>query len=268
VNRLVVVAIAAVVALASGVGLVLYVGSAEDRAAESTRPVPVLVAARDVADGVPFEEAWSSGAIVAAETPASMRPDTAIADPGSLGGTRADGGLAAGQLVVDGEFVEPGEERRRSGPPTFADALDDGTVAVSFEAAGADAVGELIQPGDRINLLVQVPEAAELGLPESNGPAVVHVFQDLEVLAVGTSIAAAPTPAEGEAAPAAPPTGAYTVSVAPQDAARVLLLTRQYPVLVALVGPENEPAPHPPIGPADALPGTLTAEEAVEVIEP
>jgi pilus assembly protein CpaB len=267
VNRLVVVAIAAVVALASGVGLVLYVGSAEDRAAETTKPVPVLVATRNVPDGTPFEDAWTSGSIVESETPQAFRPETAIVDPATLEGTLADGGMRVGQMVVDGEFVEPGEQRRPPGPPTFAETLDEGTVAVSFEAEGANAVSELIKPGNRVNLLVEVPDAAELGLPPSEGPAVVHVFQDLEVLAVGST----PIPTETEPAvdPAAPApksptiTGTYTVATAPRDAARVLLLTRQYPVFVTLVGPETDPEEQQPVGRTDAIPETLTAEEAV-----
>jgi Flp pilus assembly protein CpaB len=267
VNRLVVVAIAAVVALASGVGLVLYVGSAEDRAAETTKPVPVLVAARNVADGTSFEDAWTSGAIIEGETPQTFRPETAVVDPSTLEGTLADGGMRAGQVVVDGEFVEPGEQRRPPGPPTFADTLEDGTVAVSFEAEGANAVSELIKPGNRVNLLVEVPDAAELGLPPSEGPAVVHVFQDLEVLAVGSTLipteAATADPAEAAPAKAATITGTYTVATAPRDAARVLLLTRQYPVFVTLVGPDTEPEEQQPVGRTDAIPETLTADEAV-----
>lgn len=263
-NRLVVVAVAALVALGSGVGLVAYVGAAEQRATESARPVPVFVAASDVPDGTSFEDALASGAIVASESPANLRPPTAVADPAALAGTVADGGLHAGQLVVEGEFTEPGDSRRRrTGPPTFADALADGTVAVSFEATGADAVAELIRPGDRINLLVQVPDAADVGLPTTNGPAVVHVFQDLEVLAVGTVTGPGLGEEAAEGGPP-PPTGAYTVAVAPDDAARVLLLTRQYPVFVTLVAPGTDPDDQPPIGRTNALPATLTAEEAVE----
>jgi len=260
VNRLTVVAIAAVVALASGVTLVRYVAGAEDRAAASARPVPVLVAAADVPDRTTFEEAWTSGLVVQSEIAQAMRPASAIADPATLAGMVADGVLRQGQLVVNGVFVAPSDASGPALPPTFADDLPAGSVAVSFDAVGTDAVSNLISPGDLVNLLVQVPNAAELGLPDSGGPAIVHVFQNLRVIAIGPALA----PKAGDPnAVANPGSGGYTVAVAPRDAARVLFLTRQYQVLLALVGPGTDPAPQSPVGKTDALPPELTADAAV-----
>lgn len=259
-NRLTVVAVAAVVALVSGFGLVRYVGGAEERASAAASPVPILVAAVDVPEGTPFADAFAAGSIVQAETLQSIRPATAIVDPAALQGTVATGLLRAGQVVVDGVFASPDEDET-IGAPTFADALPDGSVAVSFEASGASAVSDLIRPGDRVNLLVQVPNAAELGLPDSGGPAIVHVFQDLKVLAIGAAVIPPPGSEADEAA--APGPGAYTVAVAPQDAARLLLLTRQYQAFLVLVGPETEPGVLGPVGKANALPETLTADDAL-----
>jgi pilus assembly protein CpaB len=257
VNRITVVAVAAVVALASGIGLVRYVGGAEDRAAASVEPVAVLVATADVADGTSFDDALAAGTIGSSQTLRSALPATAVTDADSLRGTVADGVLRAGQMVVAGTFVAPEDLGRGAGPATFADALPDGSVAVSFDAAGASAVSNLISPGDRVNLLVNVPNAAELGLPDSGGPAIVHVFQDLEVIAIGTAV----RPAEGaEEAVANPGASSYTVAVAPRDAARLLFVTRQYEVLLALVGPGTDPAEQSPVGKADALPDTLTPQ--------
>lgn len=259
-NRVAVVAVAALVALASGVGLLQYVGGAEDRAAASIESVDVLTAIADIPDGTSFDDALADGRISASQVLRSSLAPTAVTDAALLEGTVADGVLRAGQLVVEGTFVAPEEVGRRSGPATFADALPEGTVAVSFDAAGASAVSNLISPGDRVNLLVKVPNAAELGLPDSDGPAVVHVFQDLEVIAIGTAVRA---PEGSEEAVANPGASSYTVAVPPRDAARVLLLTRQYEVLLALVGPGSEPATQTPVGRADALPDTVTPRPVV-----
>jgi pilus assembly protein CpaB len=264
-NRLTVVAVAAVVALGSGFGLMQYVGGAEERATAAASPVPILVAMTDVPEGTDFAAAWADGSIVQSETMEAIRPPTAILDPAALEGTVTTGMLRAGQVVVEGVFAPP-EETERVGPPTFADDLPEGSVAVSFEASGASAVGELISPGDHVNLLVQVPNAAELGLPDSGGPAIVHVFQNLKVLAIGASrLPSEPLAADDPAAAVPAPSGGgtYTVAVAPQDAARILLLTRQYEVLLALVGPGTEPGPQAAIGKPDALPDTLTADDAL-----
>lgn len=259
-NRLTVVAVAAVVALASGIGLVRYVAGAEDRATATAAPVPVLVAAKDVPDGTTFADAWDTGLIVQSEILQGMRPATAVVDPAELQGSVADGVLRQGQLVVQGVFVAPGDAQNGDFPPTFAATLPEGSVAVSFEATGAQAVSDLISPGDRVNLLVQVPNASELGLPDSGGPAMVHVFQDLRVIAIGPALA----PAAGSETPVANPgAGSYTVAVAPRDAARLLLLTRQYQVFLTLVGPGTQPSPQAPVSKTDALPPSLTADEAV-----
>jgi Flp pilus assembly protein CpaB len=255
VNKLAILAVAAVVALVSAFGLVRYVGNAEARAEDTVEPVPVLVATATLAEGTSWDEAYADGRIVATQTMASARPPTAVTDPATLTGLVTEGVLLAGQTVVAGTFVDPAAERVGSGPATFADELPEGTVAVSFEAAGAAAVSDLISPGDRVNLLLNVPNASVLGLPDSGGPAVVHVFQDLEVIAIGTAI----KPPDGSTEPVANPgAGTYTVAVAPRDAARLLFLTRQYEVLLVLVGPGNEPAEQGPVGATDALPQTLT----------
>ena len=92
-NRLAVVAVAGLVALASGVGLVRYVGGAEERAIESAAPVAVLMATGPLADGAPFDQAWEDGTIVVVETLRASRPTTAITDPAALRGGVADGAL-------------------------------------------------------------------------------------------------------------------------------------------------------------------------------
>ena len=254
-NRLTVLAVAALVAIASGLGLVRYVSGAEDRALAAAEPVPVLVAAADVSEGTRFEDAWADGDIVESQIQRRMRPSTAILNTEELSGMVSDGTLRAGQLVVGGVFVDPSEAEDANLPPTFADSLPEGTVAVSFDAAGAQAVSDLISPGDRVDLFVQVPNAADLGLPDSGGPAVVQAFTGLKVIAIGAALA----PQEGAEAPVANPgAGSYTVAVAPADAGRLLLLTRQYEVSLTLVGPGADSDPQDPITAANVLPkGTV-----------
>ena len=130
-----------------------------------------------------------------------------------------------------------------------------GFVQLVLDRPIAAAVGNLISPGDRVNLLLSVPNASALGLPDSGGPAIVHVFQDLEIIAIGTAV----RPPEGADAPVTNPgASTYTVAVAPRDAARLLHLTRQYEVLLALVGPGVEPSEQLPVGSLDALPESLS----------
>ena len=100
-----------------------------------------------------------------------------------------------------------------------------------------------------------------LGLPDSGGAAVVHIFQDLEIIAIGDVAAAAPDATE---APKNPGTGLYTVAVAPQDAARLLLLSNEYDVYLALVGPKTQPGAIPPIADRDGLPALPALPPSVQ----
>jgi Flp pilus assembly protein CpaB len=251
VNKVAVLVVAAVVGLGSCFGLVKYASGAEDRAVEASQPVSVMVAVRDVAAGTSFSVAWNDGSITMTQTPRSLRPVTAVDDPSSLVGQVAAAPLASGQLVVRSSFVDPAAVDADAGPPTFAAQLPEGTVAVSFEAQSAQAVSDLIRPGDRVNFLVQVPNASVLGLPDSGGAAVVHVFQNLKIIAIGDVLA---PPKDAVEAPKNPGTGLYTVAVAPQDSARLLLLAHEYDVYLTLVAQGTEPGDVPPIADKDAIP--------------
>jgi Flp pilus assembly protein CpaB len=262
-NRIGVLVVAAVVALGSSFGLVRYASGAQDRAVEATQPVPVMVAAQDVPPGTQFSTAWNQGLITMSETLQSLRPETAVLDPKALDGLVATAGLTRGQLVVQGSFVDPAATED-PGPPTFANDLPEGTVAVSFEAKSAKAVADLIRPGDHVNLLVQVPNASVFGLPDSGGAAVVHVFQDLQIIAIGAVLKADKDATE---APANPGTGVYTVAIPAEDSARLLLLSSEYDLFLTLVGPKTDPKVIPPIADKDALPPVTVTTSAPAVAE-
>ena len=259
-NRVGVLVVAAIVALGSGFGLVRYATGAQDRAVESSQPVPIMVALKDVPAGTPFSTAWNDHRLGMSEIPKRMRPDSAVLDPNALVGFVAAAPLAAGQFVVQDTFANPSASGR-VGPPTFATQLPEGTVAVSFKATADKAVSDLVRPGDHVNLLVQVPNASVLGLPDSGGAAVVHVFQDLEIIAIGDV-----TKAPNDATEAAknPGTGLYTVAIRPEDSARLLLLSHEYDVYLALVGPKTAPSDIPPVADRNGLPPLSASDVATK----
>jgi Flp pilus assembly protein CpaB len=258
VNRVGVLVIAAVVAVGSCFGLIRYASGAQDRAVEASQPVPVMVVVKDVPAGTPFATAWNDGRLVLSNIPKSLRPATAVTDPNSLAGLVATAPLAQGQLVVQSSFASA-TKANRVGPPTFAAQLPDGTVAVSFKATAAQAVSDLIRPGDHVNFLVQVPNASVLGLPDSGGAAMVHVFQDLTIIAIGDVAMPAP---DAKEAPKNPGTGLYTVAVSPEDSARLLLLAHEYDVYLTLIGPKTPPENIAPVADGSGLPAVPTTAPA------
>src|SRR3546814_20084651 len=116
------------------------------------------MASVDVPDGTSFADAIAEGSITSTPILRTSLAPTAVTDPAVLEGTVADGVLRAGQVVVSGTFVDPEDVGRGSGPATFADALPEGPVAVSFEPAGPAAVSNLITPRDQVTHLVTLPK--------------------------------------------------------------------------------------------------------------
>jgi len=260
-NRVTILIVAAVVAVGSCLGLVRYASGAEARAVEASKPVPVLIAAQEIPSGMSFDTAWNEKRIQVGQTLQSLLPPTAVSDPNALQGMIAATTLARGQFVVKDAFVSP-EQAGRRGPPTFAAQIPPGLVAVSFKAEAAKAVSDLIRPGDHVNILVQVPNASVLGLPDSGGAAVVHLFQDLEVIAIGDVTAPSP---DAATAPKNPGTGLYTVAVRPEDAARLVLLSNEYSLSLTLVGPMTTPDTIPPISDRDGVPPITVPTAAASV---
>jgi pilus assembly protein CpaB len=260
---------AAIAAILTGVGLFYYVNTADQRAQASESPVTILVAKQAVPSGTPFETAYNTGLVQGVPTPKRLVPPTAVKDPQALAGTVAVNPIAAGQLIVSEGFAKP-SELATAGASAVGRRIPNGRVAVTFTASSSAAVAGLIQPGDHVNLLIQVPDAKDIGLPTTNGPAVVHVFQNLEVFALGTTAStdpnagAAATPAAAPAAGGAPAVSGtlYTVLVDPRDSARLILLTTQYPVTLGLVNPTYTPREIPPVKKPEAMPDGLTPDES------
>ena len=105
-NRVGVLVVAAVVAIGSCFGLVRYASGAQDRAVSAAEPVPVMIAMKDVPQGMPFSTAWNEGRLALSNIPRTLRPATAVVDPNGLDGLTAAAPLSQGQLVVQASFTK------------------------------------------------------------------------------------------------------------------------------------------------------------------
>ena len=74
-NRVGVLVVAAVVAIGSCFGLVRYASGAKDRAVSAAEPVPVMIAMKDVPQGMPFSTAWNEGRLALSNIPRTLRPE-------------------------------------------------------------------------------------------------------------------------------------------------------------------------------------------------
>src|SRR5439155_14875014 len=157
---------------------------------------------KDAKKGLPGEQAIDGGFVKKGQVPQKYRPTTAVTDINTIRGKLALTDLSAGQVVVDGMFVEP-----RVAQVSFAQRIPAGQVAVSIQVDQVHGVANLIVPGDKVNILATAPDGERF------------LFQNVNVLAVGTT--PAPQPGETTATTAPAGSGLITFAVPPVAAAKI-----------------------------------------------
>jgi len=214
-----------------------YLSSVQDRAYEDAERLKVFVVAKDVAKGLPGEQAVQEEFVKADEIPREFRPATAITAVESIRAKVAITNLSAGQVVVDGMFVNPIEAQ-----VTFSQRIPQGHVAITVQVDQVRGVAGLLVPGDQVNILVK---DAALGGAER------FLFQNVPIIAIGTSAA----PQVGDAAAAVNPgSGLITFAVTPEAAAKIALAASS-DLYLTLVPKDNQPSTVQPVTPDNLFVG-------------
>jgi pilus assembly protein CpaB len=237
----VILVVAIVVAAVAAFASYAWLNGVQDRAYEDAKLVKVYKVSKDIEKGVGGEQALDSESIRADQAPEEFRPATALTDINVIRGKVALTKLSAGQIVVDGMFVEP-----RVAQVTAARRIEPGRVAVTVSTDQVAGVAGLVVPGDRVNIMV------------TNGPVVQMLFQNVEILFIGTT--AAPEAGETQAV-AATTSNLITFSVPPLAAEKIVQATKSGGIYLALVPPDNQPVPVPPVDAKNLFTGGLTPYE-------
>jgi len=238
-RTLIVVAAVVLAALASTLTFV-YVRGIETRAYHDTALVEVFVVSKDIPKGLPGETAANTS-IKAAKIPRKFRPATALTTIQSRAGKVALGPLSVNTVLVDGQFVDP-----RQAQVTFSQKIDAGKVAITVSVDQVRGVAGLLVPGDRVNILA------------ADGGSERLLFQNVEVIAIGTT--AAPQPGEKQAV-TNPGSGLITFQVPPAAASRIAYAAQQGGGLyLTLVPKDNQPVPVPPVNGGNLFSGGLTPD--------
>ena len=248
-RRTVILIAAVVVAAIAAVAVYSYLTTVQDRANKDAKLVKVFVVKKDITKGLPGEQALDAGFIKPDKINVKFRAATALTDVNVIRGKVALTNLAANQVVVDGQFVDP-----KVATVSSAQRIPTGNVAITIQVDQVRGVANLIQPGDKVNMLVSVHE----GLEE-------YLYQNVNVLFVGSQ--AAPQPGETTATtqPGAPVQGSGLITVAvPPDAAQRIAFVgiagdANSSIYLTLVPPDNIPQPLPPVDINNVIqPGRLT----------
>ena len=248
-NRRMIIVIGAVVGAAlAAVATWSYLQGADRRAYADAALVRVFRVTKAIPKGTAGAEALDKGFITPDSIPQRFRPATALPDANALRGKIALTPLPVGQVVVEGQFVDP-----KVASSSFAQRIPTGQVAISVQVDQVKGVAELVEPGDKVNILTVSPDGEHM------------LLQNVDVIAVGKT----PAPLPGEAPPAKDPAaaaagkGLITFAVPATAAARIAYattgpITKDTGVYLTLVPPDNQAAPIPVITAGNLYQGSLT----------
>lgn len=242
-RRTLIIVIAVVVGAIAALATYLYVSSAQDRAYHHAKLVQVFKVNKAIPKGTTGDDAIKNELIKTGKIPQEFRPGTAITSTASIKGKVALTALSPGEIIVDGQFVDP-----RTAQVTASQRLPAGQVSVTVSVDSVNGVGGNLFPGDKVNLLVT----------DKNDPTnpVKVLYQNVNILFIGQ--VAAPQPGETQAV-TTPGTGVITFAVPPDAASRIVFASQQLGGLyLSLVPPDNKPVQVPPVNKGNAFVPQLT----------
>jgi pilus assembly protein CpaB len=263
-RRSAIVVVALVLGVVAGGAAYAFLHNVQQRAYNGARLADVYVVSGTIPRGASGAAAVGAGLITKSQIPAKFRPTGTVTDLAAIQGEVAMGDIPTGQVVVSGLFASPAATAG-----TAAQSIPKGDVAITVSVDPVHGVAGLVQPGDDVDVLISLPNNQE-----------TFLYQNVAVLAVGTTLANRPTQATATSATtgpggqssgsgasgsgaAAPGSNLVTFAVPPDAAARIALVqsgggqngaggSNMY---LALVPPGSAPAtPAPAINGADLIP--------------
>jgi pilus assembly protein CpaB len=263
-RRTLILLAAVVLGVVAAFALFTYVGGIEDRANDRAERVEVFKIAQDIPKGTFGDEAFRQGLIVESQIPKEFRPANAITDPAQIEGLVAVSGLASNQVVVAEQFVSQAETLS-----TYSQLLRDDEVAITVSINPVRSVGGLVVPGDFVNILVNTSapgvtlEEGEDGETQPVGadgqvydqPA-RFLYQKVQIIDIDGNRKLEPGETVAAEETEDPNAGSRLVTFAvPADAAQRIASALNEDIYLALVPPDYQPEPLPPIDVNENLPG-------------
>ena len=219
-----------------------WLNGVQDRAYAKAKRVQVFVVSKDIPKGTAGEQAISSELVKASSAPQQFRPSTSLNDVNAIRGKVALTNLAAGQILVDGMFVDP-----KVAQVTAAQRIPAGQVAVTVSFDSVHAVAGLLVPGDKVDMMVSLNNSKSF------------LYQNVNILFIGTTAA----PQAGESQPVVNPGSSLITFAVPAQAAEKIVAASELPggIYLTLVPPDNQPGPVPPVATNSLGTGALTPYE-------
>lgn len=229
-----------------------YVSGLEDKANEDAELVEVFTAKNPIPQSTDAGVAIDAGDIVNDQIPQKFKPADSITSINDIEGKVAILDIAPGTVITKAMFVDPVNAQ-----VSFRNRLQDPThVAVTIQVDTVRGVGGFLQPGDDVNILVNVTQSqsADPNNPTGGeecpeiaflcGDAVrpaFFVYQKVNILAVGALAELQPGEATDETATTNQSSGLITFNVPPNAAALIASIAPEN-LYLTLVAKEYEPS--------------------------
>ncbi len=211
-------AIAVVLALATGWLTLSYLSGLQRRSNADSAPVQVIVAAAEIPARVPITAAMLSRVT----RPITAVDPNAITDPKQTLGALSLITIPAGASLTSAMIGHPSDVG-------LTVRLTPGMRAISVEIDKVKGISGLVQPGDRVDVISQPPRTG------AAPPAAVAILRGVRVLAIGDSLeytSATPSPQEANAS-------TVTLEVTPQQADLLVMADLNTTLRLALRSPKE-----------------------------
>ncbi len=219
-RRLISVIVALVLAGAGTLAVLAYARAADDRAAERSRPVSVLVAARPIPAGTEVAKLESGGYLRLRNYPAGSVPDDAISRL-----TGDDQTLIVNTAVGEGALITRSLMEEKEASQAFA--IPEGRIALTVEMGEPQRVAGYAKPGSKVVIFISLQQVKARGSgsarTEVTEQRVRILMSDVPVLAVG------PASADGTEQNNRGDRALVTLGVTQEQAERLILGATQGP---------------------------------------
>jgi len=249
-KRSVVVAVAVAIGVLASVLSYVFLNDAQQNAYHNAKLVPAYVITKAIPRTTTGADVANGGYLVQKKMPAEFRPSSAVTNLSVIRTEEAGANLPVGEVVVSGMFQSPDTIAS-----VAAETVPQGDVAISVSVDQVHGVAGLIQPGDKVDILIDL-----------NGSQETYLYQAVPVLAVGTTLVPAPGTTGSATATSATPqaSNVITFAVPPAAAARIALANSDGGgvtggIYLALEATGNQPSAPTTITGSNLIPATPTA---------
>jgi pilus assembly protein CpaB len=231
-RKIVLLAVAAVIALLGTSMVVLYVNGLSSKASANEDLVKVLTATGEISTGESATQAQSEGKFALTKVPRSSVVPGAVTSIDTMGAQVALAPIFPGEQILAVKFGTTAASSQTLPVPR-------GKVAVSVQLSDPGRVAGFLTPGSNVAIFVTVTDTA--GSASASASFTRVLVRSVEVIAVGPTTVLTPSGGGSTSSDSgAVPATILTVALSQRDADRVIFGSNNEALAFGLIGPRTK----------------------------